>query len=960
MTSVPDGDNISTTGFPSPPQMVGASFGMEHREISSLSSTISELSQELRGLKDSLGKFNSFSANSFNSVIGQVENQANQALAAVNQLTGAVASVGGGGATTGAGGGRAGGMTGFGEYFSRYESPLVSAGMTGISWLRDRVSTNRNVALGSAGAFGMTARQQGVDVSDIMSQVSRFPGSIYGTPQELMDIFAAAPRLGASFGFGGQQGQGVRAQGMLAGIRQAQMLNPGESVQSIMGNVGGFAANTQAQQRSQMITGGAMGMIGVGGRQKSLTQWAEDTLRWLENLRGGGQRGKPFNYGELMAQYFPGSNIDAWFDVNGVPPNMKEYWWTYALGKANKTGGTGGGEMEITPDRRNLAQARLRSTAEMTRTEFGVGAKMTPSYVNRESMNQWFNSMMGGVQEMLFSLLGSKLNFLQYLPDTIEDLLFSGVEMGARSVDSALGSFGGIGNLIQMVALSGGAAVADVEGWPAGAGSGIGDIGGYGHEGGTGLAGLSPNMRSKLGPMMRANPRLKVTSGLRDNAMQMRLKRQGYSRVSGKPSAHTRGDAADLGPQSEYPWIVANAKKFGLRSGIKQGEPWHVGVGDPLDWVRGGISDVAGGILGAVPGGDALMMIGKLLSGLSGMFGQFEAGGLGMLGGLMKGGMGGLLSGNPLALLTGLGLGADPVVGAAKTSENLLGVLLGPLAGMAKGASGQFSGYDDTLLQRLSSQQISLGGLPSNVLSGGGLLGLGGGLLNPLSGIGMGLDAIGAIGGALGGSGGGFSGVPSERAMTVARLASQYWHGEDLIKAVAISGRESSWDPKAHRTDTRPKNPAKGDRGLFQINYVNDPSMMSKGLYDNPSDLFDPAVNTRVAYELWKGGGWKPWSMTSGGWQQGGDPMYGAKVEEARAAIHAAGVGDVERMQYQSFAPQVSQHGGFHLDLSNSTFQIPQQMLGGMNGQQIDVRRTVTLLADYLEEEMNRRMARAN
>jgi len=946
-------DNATGWNAPaSPPHLVGGSFGMSHPQIESLSSTISELSGELRGLKESLGKFNSFTANPFNSTLSNIENQANSALAAVNELTGAVQGVG-----TGGGAGRAGGATGFSQYFNQYESPLISVGMTGISWLRDRVANNRDVSLKSAGAFGMAARQQGVDVSDIMNQVSRFPGGVYGAPQEMMQLFGALPSLGASFGFGGQRGQGVRAAGMFAGIREAQALNPGEQVGSIIQNVGGFAANTQAQQRAQMITGGAMGMIGAGGRQKSLSQWAEDTLRWLEGLRGGTNRGKPFNYGELMAQYFPGSNIDAWFDANGVPPNMKEYWWTYALQKANKTGGTGGAAMDITPDTHNLAQARLRSTSEMTRTEFGVGAKMTPSYVNRESMNQWFNSMMGSVQEMLFSLLGSKLNLLQYLPDTVEDLLFSGVEMGARSLDSAMQSFGGIGNLIQTIGLAA-APAADVEGWPAG----VGDVGGgYGDLGGSGLAGLSLNMRSKLGPMMRANPRLKVTSGLRDNAMQKRLQDKGY-RTTGGPSAHTRGDAADLGPSSEYPWIVRNARKFGLRSGQKHGEPWHVGVGDLGSFIGGAVSDVAGGILGAMPGGDTLKMIGSLLSGLTGMVGGANMGGLGMIGQMMPGLMG-MATGNPMAMLGMLGGGSDTAVSAAHMSQSMLSMMLGPLAGMIKAGGGAFSGYDDTLLQRLSQQQVSLGGLPVSML-GGGAGGLLGGLLGKLpGGIGGLVDPLGV----LPGSGGdaarqGFSGVPSERAMTVARLASQYWHGEDLIKAVAISGRESSWDPRAHRTDVRPKNPAKGDRGLFQINYSLDPSMMSKGLYDNPSDLFDPAVNVRTAYQLWKdaGGSWKPWAMTSHGWDKNGDPMYGAKVEEARAAIHSAGVGDVERMQYQSYGTPVSQQGGgFHLDLSNSTFQVPQSMLG-QNGQQMDMRRTVTLLADYLEEEMNRRMARSN
>jgi len=955
---------------------------MNHPQIESLSSAIGDLSGELRGLQGALGKYNSFTANPFNSALSQIENQANSALQAVNDLTGAVGGV--------SGGGRPGGETGFGGYMSKFESPLVSLGMMPIEWLRDRIGVNRNVSLASAGAFSQVARQQGTDVASIMGQLARFPGQVQGTPTDLMQLFSVLPSLGAGFGFGGQAGQGVRAAGMLAGVRQAQLLNPGEQMGSIIQNIGGFAANTQAQQQAQMLTGGAMGMIGAGGRQKSLSQWAEDTLRWLEGLRGGGNRGKPFNYGELIAQQFPGSNIDAWFQANGVPQEMRQYWWTYALQKANKTGTTGGGPMEITPDTRNLAQARLGATTELTRTEMNVGGKMTPQYVTRETMNQWFNSMMGQIQETLFSKLlgpGGIGNIIQYLPDTIEDALFGGLQMGAGAVDSALQSFGGIGNIMQLVAMMA-APAADVEGWPAGAGD-IGDIGGgYGMLGGTGLSGLSPNMKSKLGPMMRANPRLRISSGLRDTAMQARLKEKGY-RTTGGPSAHTRGDAADLGPASQYPWIVANASKFGLRSGIRAGEPWHVGVGDipGMGLVGGALDWGLGQIGGSIPGVSELQTIFKLLGTVSKMFGSFDAGGMGMFGGMMPafgqlalgGGIGG--PGGLLGALGGLGSGES---GGMAVTKGILNMLLGPFAGEGAKNIGGWGGYpDEGMGRRLATQQITIGGLPSKLMgfgSGGG--GLGGWLgklvnplginpLNPLSQLTIGPRMLGAgfdlAGGALGAlqgvAGASFSGVPSERAMTVARLASQYWQGEDLIKAVAISGRESSWDPKAHRTDHRPKDPKYGDRGLFQINYSLDPGFIREGLYHNPSDLFDPATNIRAAYELWKdaGGSWKPWAMTAHGWDKNGDPLYGAKVEEARAAIHSAGVGDVERMQYSNFSQPDGRSMVMHV--SGNTISVSDQavrsMLGG-GGSQIDIRRTVSLIADYLEDEMNRRMARTN
>lgn len=77
--------------------------------------------------------------------------------------------------------------------------------------------------------------------------------------------------------------------------------------------------------------------------------------------------------------------------------------------------------------------------------------------------------------------------------------------------------------------------------------------------------------------------------------------------------------------------------------------------------------------------------------------------------------------------------------------------------------------------------------------------------------------------------------------------------GLDLIKAVAISHRESTWNPRAHNP-----NRETGDNsyGLFQINMLDKPGMMlgtdrrkRHGLRRN-EDLFDPTVNARVAKSM--------------------------------------------------------------------------------------------------------------
>ena len=431
--------------------------------------------------------------------------------------------------------------TGGGEGASGLAKDLALAP---LRYLRSRINTNRDTSLMASGALNMTAMQQGASTGNMMSTIAKFPGSIYGTPQDMLQMFGGAGALGASYNFGGKEGgQGVRAAGFYSGVREMQKMNPMASIGGeggIMSTLGGYAGDTGAQQRSVMLTGGAMSMIGAGGRQKSLSEWAESILRWFEGLRPGAKRGKGFDYGELMAQYFPGSNIDAWFQTTGVPQNMRDYWWTYALAKANKTADTTSKDFQIGVDENNVAWQRLKSSSELTRTEFSLAGSMNNQYAQRESSNRWFNELMGQVQRKVIPAISKgPLAWIQFLPDAIEDLMMTGAERGASAL------FGDVGD-------------AD-----------IGDS--YGEHGGTGLSGLHPDMKRKVGAMMRANPKLRMNSGLRDTGLQERLKGKGYSNVSGKPSAHTRGMAADLGPRSQYGWIAKNAKKFGLSSGTQPG-----------------------------------------------------------------------------------------------------------------------------------------------------------------------------------------------------------------------------------------------------------------------------------------------------------------------------------------------------------------------------------------------------
>jgi hypothetical protein len=133
-----------------------------------------------------------------------------------------------------------------------------------------------------------------------------------------------------------------------------------------------------------------------------------------------------------------------------------------------------------------------------------------------------------------------------------------------------------------------------------------------------------------------------------------------------------------------------------------------------------------------------------------------------------------------------------------------------------------------------------------------------------------------------------------------AEVAKAAWQagfrGQDWVKAVAIAGRESGWKPAIHGSDS-PQANYTGDRGLWQINAINDAGLKSAGIISSPTDLFDPIVNARAAFYLYSRAGNKfspAWSVGSGGWDGIGDPLTNTNIPAAQAAVdaaNAAGVG---------------------------------------------------------------------
>ena len=86
--------------------------------------------------------------------------------------------------------------------------------------------------------------------------------------------------------------------------------------------------------------------------------------------------------------------------------------------------------------------------------------------------------------------------------------------------------------------------------------------------------------------------------------------------------------------------------------------------------------------------------------------------------------------------------------------------------------------------------------------------------------------------------------------------------GGDLDIAVAVAMAESGGNPQAHNTKA-PDN----SYGLWQINMYGDlgPGRRKTfGIASNDS-LFNPDVNARAAYTIFKGSGWKAWTTYTRG-----------------------------------------------------------------------------------------------
>lgn len=182
------------------------------------------------------------------------------------------------------------------------------------------------------------------------------------------------------------------------------------------------------------------------------------------------------------------------------------------------------------------------------------------------------------------------------------------------------------------------------------------------------------------------------------------------------------------------------------------------------------------------------------------------------------------------------------------------------------------------------------------------------------------------------------------------------FRGEDIIKGVAISERESKWNSMAHNP-----NRATGDNsyGLFQINMIEKYAAGRRKAFGISSneDLFDPAKNVDAAKKMYdgrksKGNGWYDW-----GPYKGEKETYNTDVAKATRIVNAIDFGG-DPMGSASTSRAVSKSESVSV-VGGATFNIAPtiNMTGGSGG---DIQKIAREIANLVKREIELELMRSN
>ena len=268
------------------------------------------------------------------------------------------------------------------------------------------------------------------------------------------------------------------------------------------------------------------------------------------------------------------------------------------------------------------------------------------------------------------------------------------------------------------------------------------------------------------------------------------------------------------------------------------------------------------------------------------------------------------------------------------------------------------SSADPTSPQSMGGTPLSVGGSGARsiaervsqdmpLVAGGGGTGAGGGATpTPVA---TNVDAPGPVSGGLAGE-------------EVAKmLYGQGFRGNDLIKMLAISYRESNWVPSVHRNT-----PSTGDNswGLFQLNTLGNNWNFWKDKISKPEDLLDPQTNVRMAKALFDaavkehdGNGFYYWGDY--GKSGPGSSNGNLDIPAATAVVKKAGLGEAYdsgggRAPLPTSGGSVSISGGhtFHIN--------PNITIASSGNNATDLRKLAKELARMVQHEIQVTALRGN
>lgn len=496
----------------------------------------------------------------------------------------AAAAGAGGGATGGAGGGASGQQQksfvtqAMEAMFKRFDAGMQQAIASDVYASRMASYAGGRSPTTAAGIF----RQQG----------SKGFGFMATDMTQANQVLYQGTGIGAYYGASGRPGQAASA--YTTSIKQMQEVMPGLDATQGASAQTSIYGNVQGIKLARMMLGKDVSPYNRTGERKTQGEYFGDILKALQKLpRPNGQTGN-WTKDEIMQMNFPGSRLNAWLSTI-LPEEAIPMWYEWAINNAAVSSATG---QSLSNDpkvaKKQLEQVRGRSLATNAQEATNREAQKDATFAGQQysSMNARldYEKDMLGVLQSIDTGLKPFYQMLGRVPSLLQGPLAGGI--------------GGLFKALNPISMISGLLGGDPGYMP------MGDP-----EGST--SHLTPDLRNRVNAMMAANPNLLISSSYRDSRRQQSLQGRGPFAPMGK-SKHGRGQAVDFG--GDVGWLAKNARKFGLETASRYGEPWHVqlagttNMGDPGSDARALEAAQSGALISGIT---ALWSAGQSSSGTS-------------------------------------------------------------------------------------------------------------------------------------------------------------------------------------------------------------------------------------------------------------------------------------------------------------------------------------------------------